>query len=268
MKRIECLVFVTTVVIATSFIALESLAVAGTLGKVGRSIRSRQVNSPKKSSPAPQHHGDRDPDTHAYRDDLSVHSTPLWANDWMWNSDCSGCSQPGGVGVGAAVHGELSLTYENVVGSDGAINGFFRLSLGSVGLAFNSVSFFESDRLDGKASPEQQTRITAWDVSLQARTLRIGDDTTGWIGLGLGFLHSNTFDTATGGVVSAHFRHSLSSQLHIDGSVRGMMYTDDIKAGEIRAGVTASVLHVGYRYLEFNAGPPLRGPEVGIALYF
>lgn len=46
------------------------------------------------------------------------------------------------------------------------------------------------------------------------------------------------------------------------------MYTDDIGAGEIRAGVTAAVLHAGYRYLEFNAGPGLHGPEVGIALHF
>jgi hypothetical protein len=162
---------------------------------------------------------------------------------------------------------DFFASYQNVTDSDGALNGDLRLSHGPVAAMFSSSSYFESDRLE-KGEPAEQSRLTRWDLSVQGRALAIGEATVVWVGVGLGQLHGTGFENVTGLSLGGQLHHRLGRGLGIEAGVRGMMYSDDINAAELRAGITASVLHVGYRYFELNVGPPLAGPEVGISLHF
>ena len=251
-------------------------SIGGVLGKVAKDVSAKQSRS-RASKPAPSprdnssSNSDRSDSISFDRQNGSHYRTSAGHGVGFFqplNCNRHECGSSAGSVSRKPIDTELRLTYQNVSGSDGSLNGFLRLSHGSFGLAFNSSSYFESDRLGGKGSPEDQTRLTTWDVTAQVRSFELGPHTTSWVGFGLGQVHSNAFETLSGGVLAGHVRHSLSPGLHILGSARGMIYTDDIKAGELRAAVTASVLHLGYRYLEFNAGPPLHGPELGIALSF
>jgi hypothetical protein len=43
-----------------------------------------------------------------------------------------------------------------------------------------------------------------------------------------------------------------------------MAFEDDVRAGAIRAGIRIGHVQATLRYFDFNVGPALYGPEVGI----
>jgi hypothetical protein len=58
--------------------------------------------------------------------------------------------------------------------------------------------------------------------------------------------------------------HAMTRQLWLLGDVHRMFFSDDIRANELRAGVRIGWLQASVRMLDFNVGPPLYGPEVGL----
>jgi len=66
---------------------------------------------------------------------------------------------------------------------------------------------------------------------------------------------------ALGGVVA---EHSLSEHSALVGAARLMRFPDDIRAASLRAGVRFRHVQASFSILDFNVGPALYGPEIGV----
>lgn len=64
-----------------------------------------------------------------------------------------------------------------------------------------------------------------------------------------------------GGVVA---EHSLSKQTTLIGAARLMGFQDDVRAASLRAGVRYRHVQASFSILDFNVGPALYGPEIGV----
>jgi hypothetical protein len=68
----------------------------------------------------------------------------------------------------------------------------------------------------------------------------------------------------SGPIAGMHVEHTLSREISLIGDVQQMWFDHDIKATAGRAGVRWKYLQASFRVLDFNVGPPLMGPEVGV----
>jgi hypothetical protein len=64
-----------------------------------------------------------------------------------------------------------------------------------------------------------------------------------------------------GGVVA---EHELSKQTTLIGAARLMGFQDDVRAASLRAGVRYRHVQASFSILDFNVGPALYGPEIGV----
>lgn len=243
---------------------------AGKLGKVAKGISG--VQSSSRGSGASSGSGSTSHSNY-YRNDVYFHDDYYHSGraHYYYMRTCASCEpvlvrrKP--TQKRSRTRVDLFGTYQNVSDSDGALNLDVRLSGGAFGFGFASSSYFESDRLD-KGEPVEDVRLTQWAATLRGRMVQIRDSTEMWLSLGVAGLHSNLFDNTMGGVAGIDMRHNLTRGFNLDGSARAMLYSDDLRAVEYRAGVSVSALHVGYRYLRFNVGPALEGPEIGLSVRF
>jgi len=238
---------------------------AGPLGELNRDIGKQQDRSRSGSSSSSGSNDRVDHDHHNHRD---------------WHGDGYGhrYARPSGVVVldrrhptsnfvPAPFHVSLAASYQNVSGSDGALNGDIHIGHGNVALSLSGSSYSESDQVR-KGEATTDSTLTRWDLQIQGRSLRTAN-TELWIGGGIGQLRGSGFEPLTGLSLGLEAKHRLAARgFGIYGGARGIIYEDDLKATELRAGLKASVLRVGYRYFELNVGPPLHGPELGVALQF
>ncbi len=67
-----------------------------------------------------------------------------------------------------------------------------------------------------------------------------------------------------GPIAGLRVEHTLSQELSLIGDVQQMWFDHEIKATAARAGVRWKYLQASFRVLDFNVGPPLYGPEVGV----
>jgi hypothetical protein len=253
-----------TLALAASPLAAE----AGKLGQATRSISQKQQSSRSSSGSSAPRPQEQQPSNRGYIADSGYYyGQPYYYSPLAMCTTCAPQVRATSTAPAEPTHLDLFLAYENVRDSDGSLNIAARISRGPIGFGFTSSSYFESARLD-KGEPEEGVNLTLWDASVRGRALRVADATELWLSLGLSGLHSNQFEDVLGGAAGAEIRHHLTPALRVEGGARGMLYPDDVNAAELRAGVTASVLHAGYRYLRFNVGPALQGPEVGLSLRF
>lgn len=68
----------------------------------------------------------------------------------------------------------------------------------------------------------------------------------------------------TGPIAGMRVEHSLSKQISLLGDVHQMWFNYDIRATQGRVALRYKYLQAGFRVLDFNVGPPLYGPEVGV----
>ena len=68
----------------------------------------------------------------------------------------------------------------------------------------------------------------------------------------------------TGPIAGMRIEHPLSSELSVMGDVQQMWFNHDIRATAGRVGVRYKYVQASFRVLDFNVGPPLYGPEVGV----
>jgi hypothetical protein len=68
----------------------------------------------------------------------------------------------------------------------------------------------------------------------------------------------------SGPIAGMRVETPLSKQLTLIGDVQQMWFDHDIKATAGRVGVRYKYLQASFRVLDFNVGPPLMGPEVGV----
>jgi hypothetical protein len=86
-----------------------------------------------------------------------------------------------------------------------------------------------------------------------------------------GFVHNKTggdpeMDTTITGVIGGlHLEHWLNRGTRLVGDAHLMAFPDDIRATSARAGIRFGHFQASMRVLDFNVGPPLWGPELGLA---
>jgi hypothetical protein len=68
----------------------------------------------------------------------------------------------------------------------------------------------------------------------------------------------------TGPIAGMRVETPLTRDIKLIGDVQQMWFDHDIKATAGRAGVRWKYLQASFRVLDFNVGPPLYGPEVGV----
>jgi hypothetical protein len=68
----------------------------------------------------------------------------------------------------------------------------------------------------------------------------------------------------TGGVGGVRIEHRLGKSTQLLGELHEMVFEDDVRAHSARVGVKFGMLQASFRALDFNVGPPLYGPELGL----
>jgi hypothetical protein len=74
-----------------------------------------------------------------------------------------------------------------------------------------------------------------------------------------------TMDSSiTGALGGVHAEHSLSRHATLIGSAKVMAFQHDVRAASLRAGVRYRHVQASFSVLDFNVGPALYGPEIGV----
>lgn len=141
-----------------------------------------------------------------------------------------------------------------------------RVSHDGFGVEISDIRYYEeiirNDRMD-------HVTLDVWNLGFAYRAAVLGarEQTALWLRGGLaGGSSTDLFVMGASG--GAELAHNLSDSMGVSTSARYYVLQDDIRALELKAAVALSVFRAGYRLLDFNVGPPLRGPELGIELSF
>lgn len=68
----------------------------------------------------------------------------------------------------------------------------------------------------------------------------------------------------TGGLGGVRVEHRIARKTAVIGDAHAMIFSDGIRARAVRLGARVGVLQASFRVLDFNIGPALYGPEVGL----
>lgn len=248
-------------VAAALVVAASTPAHAGALGAVVDGLRRKSDNDDAKPAGGG---GD---------DDVAAKVVEGFARalmgDWQWQRPPDPVT---GVVVYVGpppVHGAATtdvyvyLGVQSVDDSDGSLTLELRANYGDFGIALRDTSFFE----DGGPTAADDLRLDLWSIGGQYRAHRTWR-TQAWLEGGLGGVEQSTDLSLLGWYVGARGQRRLGGELAAEVGVRRYDLEDDITANEVTAALRASILRVSYRYVDFNVGPPLQGPEVGVALVF
>lgn len=247
--------------IAAALGLLASAAAAGPLSKVVHGLETKSGQG-RSDPPPPQSRGSepRDP------------PPPPQATDYGYVRPYHG-GGPVVVMYGypyptAAEDTELRLYagLHSVRDSNGAGVLEARVTHDGFGVEIGAIRYYEEIIRD-----DQMTHLTmdVWNLGFAYRAAVMGerDQTALWVRAGLAGTSANAMFLlgASGGLELAH---NLNESMGVSASGRYYALQDQIRAVELRAAVALSVFRAGYRLLDFDVGPPLRGPELGIELSF
>jgi hypothetical protein len=170
---------------------------------------------------------------------------------------------PSPVQNGGGVRTELYLGGQSVSHSDGAVTAEARASFAKFGVGVRGTSYFEQD------DPKLNTylHLDVWWLGLFWR-LDQGENFNVWLELGATGLSDQQGLTMSGVGAGIRGARALVGALALVGGARYSWLQHDVHAGELFAGVQVSIMQIAYRIVDFDVGPPLRGPEVGVALTF
>jgi hypothetical protein len=163
--------------------------------------------------------------------------------------------------TGGPARVDLFLGIQKVVESDRSY---------SASLAFEDKWF----RLAGAVSEYREEHMDGTKIAMTVPTLLLGARLTGpgptraFIEGGVAIARTKqdgvTGSNITGPIVGVHLEHQLRGPSLI-GDAHVMVFEDGIKAYRGRVGVRVGFLELGVRVLDFNVGPALYGPEVGLS---
>lgn len=68
-----------------------------------------------------------------------------------------------------------------------------------------------------------------------------------------------------GAVLGVHLEHRITRRVTAIGDAQVMLFDDGIRANQMRAGLRLAWIQASVRVLDFNVGPALWGPEIGLA---
>ena len=145
--------------------------------------------------------------------------------------------------------------------SDGMWNAELGIRDGLFRLGASLTRYYETQR-DG-------SQLTLTMPSLIGG-MRIDDRGPTRVYLELGFVNAKTrndpvMDTSvTGGIGGVRLEHRLTRNATLVGTVHQMIFEQDVRARSATIGIRFNVLQASFRVLDFNVGPALYGPELGL----
>ena len=151
---------------------------------------------------------------------------------------------------------------QRVVESDGAAIGEVRLGFDRIALLGRYSGYQESA---GPGLEPIRLDLAAAGVGFE---LFGGRDGKVWLEGFVSGIRTVPSDRRAGVAIGLRVEQRLDARFSLFGAARRYMFTGDVKATEAVAGIQASFLRASYRILDFNVGPALRGPEIGIAARF
>lgn len=253
-------------------------AAAGPVAQVASGVANKvetHSSSPPPAPPAPPSPPSTPPRSCDVRDHRAGETTYAYvaADQGLTEAGwADGSASPGAIVLGPG-RLDLYVGAGAVVGSDRAALGEVRGSMGWLGLAASGIRYF--DRVPAtKGMPPSNVTLDLWALTVSGRLWRgrlldgSGGDTELWVDGGLGATGSNTFDTIYGAAFAVRAEQPLRRQVRVVGQLRYYGLEDDVSAVEGWAGLRAWFVSVGYRAVRFNVGPPIHGPEAGIAVRF
>lgn len=242
-------------------------AFAGPVSQVAHGVENKsESHESHDSAPEPRDDGDDDHRVVHHEDDdgcSSCGATVLVSDGDTGDPDTA--EQGGRIELEGPTRFDAYLGAHAVVGSDGAGVLDLRLHRDFVGLSFSGTSYFE--QVSDEKGRMDSVRLDMWAASLAGRLARAGG-TEVWIEGGVGATTSTEYEGIVGLQGGLRAQHELRPDLELFGRVRFYGLEHDVSAFEAWGGVRAWFLAAGYRSLQFNFGPPLHGPEAGVALSF
>ncbi|MBA2539896.1 MAG: hypothetical protein H0V17_09700 [Deltaproteobacteria bacterium] len=238
----------------------------GRLGKVSGGIRDSGGSGGRQGSGGNNdHRGTRDREERRDERGVAVVYVPVTVDGVVVSSPPPRPRWNGGparfeayVGAQKVHESEGSWTVEL-----GIRDGLFRLG-GSI------TRYYERQaNPTGLASSANTSRLTMTMPSLIGG-FRIDDRGPTKVYLELGAVNARTSgdvmgdSSITGGLGGVRIEHRMSKDLNLVGELHELMFEDDVRAHSARAGVRFGVLQASFRVLDFNVGPPLYGPELGL----
>jgi hypothetical protein len=129
-------------------------------------------------------------------------------------------------------------------------------------------------RLDGAVSHYFEGQMDGGQITMTMPSLTAGfriqtDDGPGaWLEVGAVNARTNGDPMGNssiyGPVVRTRFEHAMSPRSSLFGAAEAMFFQHDIRAYGGRAGVRIGRVQASLRVLDFNVGPALYGPEIGL----
>jgi hypothetical protein len=237
-------------------------SLGGPLSETARGIDNKVETHTESDSAPPPSNPDPSPPPR-YDDDCTscAPTTVVVASGSSYAGYGGGASEPILTGPGRL---DLYAGAHSVVGSDSAVVGELRASKDWIGLGVSGIRYVEHVE-EGKREDNVSLYLTAFTIS--GRVLALGP-TELWLDGGMAVTGSSEYATILGTAWSVRGEHDITPDLGLRGQVRYYALEHDVTAWEGWAGVRAWFLQAGYRALQFNVGPPLHGPEAGVALRF
>jgi hypothetical protein len=156
---------------------------------------------------------------------------------------------------------EVYAGVQSVDGSDGSLTLEVRAIHDDFEVGVRGTSFYE------RAGADEYLHLDLWWLGGGVRVTHT-DRTELWAELGLAGINNNDELSMTGWAGGGRLTHRLDGELAVEATVRHFSLEDDVTATEAAVGLHVAVLRLSYRVVDFNVGPPLQGPEVGVALRF
>ncbi len=233
----------------------------GALGRVSSGISSATHTSSSSSSGGSEDHRTRDSvEDHRCFDD---EARPIRCPDRHDRAAAAGILATGPAAAAAPSHASAHFYAgaQKVQDSDGSISLELAVRDGRFGITGAFTRYFE--RLPGGG------QLSMSMPSLMA-SVRIDDLGRTAVFLEGGVVHVGTRgdpmadSSITGAIASMRIEHQLSPRLAILADAQELRFGHDVRARAGRAGIRIGRVQASLRVLDFNVGPPLIGPEVGV----
>jgi len=173
-------------------------------------------------------------------------------------------TQPVLYGSGPAGAATLSayLGLQSVIGSDGAGTIAAHASFEDLGFGLEATRYWE-----GPTSGQPSVQLDYLRLFGSYRLVHDGALAI-WLEGGGAAVLALEDETILGGFAGLRVEKHVAGQLGVSLEIGGAVYSHGILGLEAEAAVDLWLLRVGYRVLAFDVGPPLHGPELGIAVTF
>jgi hypothetical protein len=158
---------------------------------------------------------------------------------------------------------ELYLGVQSVHDSDGSLTAEARATFDDFGLGARETSFFEQQHT---LDPEM-VHLDVWWLGALWRVDH-SEKFNVWAELGFTGLNDQAGLTMSGVGAGLHLWRHLAGAMAVVGGARASWFQHDVHSTELFAGLQLTYVQFGWRLVDFDVGPPLWGPELGLNVMF